>query len=258
MSTFPRLAATGLACALIAGCAAPKNPDPRDPLEGFNRGVYQLNDTVDHVLVKPVATLYDTVMPAPAETCIHNMFNNLGDVWGGFNSLLQGRGVDAFNTWGRFLLNSTMGLGGCLDIGTQTGAKEIPNDFGTTLGVWGIGQGPYLVLPILGPSTVRDGAGMAAEFFGNPVAVHDIRNIGLRNSLYGLEFVDKRASLLNVTNTIDSTALDPYSFIRDAYLQRRAALLRSKKSEEEALPNYNDDEDDKAAPTAAPPAAPAK
>ncbi|HEY0295128.1 MAG TPA: VacJ family lipoprotein [Bordetella sp.] len=235
MSTLPRFAAAALACALMAGCAAPQQPDPRDPWEGFNRGVYKFNDTVDHVLIKPVATVYDTVMPDPAQECVHNMFSNLGDVWGGINSLLQGNGVNAINSWGRFLLNTTMGLGGCIDVGSKTGARKIPNDFGTTLGVWGLGQGPYLVLPILGPSTIRDGAGLATAWFANPLWINDVRNIGLRNSLYGLDFVDTRASLLDVTNTIDRTALDPYSFVRDAYLQRRRSLVHDGQPPEPAV-----------------------
>ena len=163
--------------------------------------------------------------------------------------------------WGRFMLNTTMGLGGCLDIASRTGDPKIPSDFGTTLGVWGLHQGPYLVLPLLGPSSVRDGVGITADWFGNPLALNNIHNVGLRNSLYGLTFVDKRASLLGATNTIDQTALDPYSFVRDAYLQRRAAMVRGNKPNTDALPNYNDE--DETAPPAAPspsaaPAAPAK
>ena len=256
--TLPRLAAAALAIGLMAGCAAPQHPDSRDPLEGLNRGVYKFNDTLDHLIFRPVATVYTTVLPDPVQSCVHNVFSNLGDVWGGVNLMLQERGLDAINMWGRFMLNTTMGLGGCLDIASRTGDPKIPSDFGTTLGVWGIGQGPYLVLPILGPSTLRDGVGTAADFFGDPLSLHDVRNVGLRNSLYGLKFVDTRSSLLGVSNTIDSTALDPYSFVRDAYLQHRAAMVRGRKGGDEALPNYNDDEDDtapKAAPSAPSPSA---
>ncbi|HEX7748296.1 MAG TPA: VacJ family lipoprotein [Bordetella sp.] len=261
MPLTSRFAAAGLACALMAGCAAPSHPDSRDPWEGFNRGVYNFNDTVDHLMIRPVATLYSTVVPDPVQSCVHNIFSNLGDVWGGINLMLQERGLDAFNMWGRFMLNTTMGLGGCLDIASRTGDPKIPSDFGTTLGVWGLHQGPYLVLPLLGPSSVRDGVGITADWFGNPLALNNIHNVGLRNSLYGLTFVDKRASLLGATNTIDQTALDPYSFVRDAYLQRRAAMVRGNKPNTDALPNYNDE--DETAPPAAPspsaaPAAPAK
>jgi len=267
-SAIPRLAVAALATALLAGCAAPKNPDPRDPWEGFNRGVYQFNDTVDRALFKPVAQAYDYVTPNPVQSCVHNMFLNLGDLWAAANSMLQGRGHDFVNTVGRFLFNTTMGVGGCFDVATANGAPRIPNDFGTTLGVWGFDQGPYLVLPILGSSTVRDGVGRAGDFAGNIASASQIDNVRLRNSLWGLEVVDTRASLLDATDTVDRVALDPYSFVRDAYLQRRASLLRTKigddtlpdYGDDAKLPDYGDDDDAKpAAPAStAPAAAPAK
>lgn len=254
---LPRLATAAVAAALLAGCAGPGQPDPRDPWEGFNRGVYEFNDTVDRYALKPVAQAYDFVMPDPAQNCIHNIFSNLGDVWSGINSMLQGRGVDFINTMGRVLLNTTMGVGGCFDIASTTGANKIPNDFGVTLGAWGFEQGPYLVLPLLGSSSVRDGVGRGVDFAGNIVSATQIDNVRLRNSLLGLEVVDTRASLLDATDTVDRTALDPYSFVRDAYLQRRAAMVRAARSGDgpDALPNY-EDEDDEA--TGAPPEAPAK
>jgi len=261
---IPRLAAAALATAMLAGCAAPQNPDPRDPWEGFNRGVYKFNDTVDRALFKPVAQAYDYVTPNPVQSCIHNMFSNVGDVWAAANSMLQGRGHDFVNTLGRFLFNTTMGVGGCFDVATANGAPKIPNDFGTTLGVWGFGQGPYLVLPILGASTVRDGVGRAGDIAGDFVSVQQIDNVRIRNSLWGLQVVDTRASLLDATDTVDRVALDPYSFVRDAYLQRRAALLRTKTGDDAALPSYDDadlpdyGDDDEAKPAAAPAPAPAK
>jgi len=255
---IPRLATAVLATAVLGGCAV-TNPDPRDPWEGFNRGVYKFNDTVDRGLFKPVAQAYDYVMPDPVQNCISNMFSNLGDVWGATNSMLQGRGHDAINTVGRFLFNSTMGIAGCIDVATANGARKIPNDFGTTLGVWGFGQGPYLVLPVLGPSTVRDGAGLTASWFGNVASVHAIENVRLRNSLWGLEAIDARASLLPATDTVDRVALDPYSFVRDAYLQRRAAMVNTQDGGHNTsdLPDYSTDDDAGDAPTA-PAAAPAQ
>ncbi|SAI18652.1 lipoprotein [Bordetella ansorpii] len=253
----PRFAAAALATAMLAGCAAPQNPSPSDPWEGFNRGVYKFNDTVDRGLFKPVAQAYDYVMPNPVQSCVHNIFSNLGDVWGAANSMLQGRGHDAVNTFGRFLFNSTMGLGGCIDVATMNGANKIPNDFGTTLGVWGLGQGPYVVLPLLGPSTVRDSVGRVGDWAGNVVSVREIDNVRLRNSLWGLEVIDTRASLLGATDTVDRVALDPYSFVRDAYLQRRAAMVRGAKPGSDAnLPDYSIDEEADA-PAAAPAPAPA-
>jgi phospholipid-binding lipoprotein MlaA len=242
-SSAARLAGAALSAALLAGCATTGEPDPRDPLEGLNRGVYQFNDVVDRYALKPVAQAYDFVMPDFAQNCIHNIFGNIGDVWAGLNSLLQGRPVDFINTLGRVLFNTTMGLGGCIDVATMNGANKIPNDFGTTLGVWGLGQGPYLVLPVLGASTLRDGAGLATDTLVNPAAVGAIDNVRLRNSLWGVQAVDTRASLLDATDTVDRVSLDPYSFVRDAYLQRRAALLRSKTGEGEAPPPKYDDEE---------------
>ncbi|AZY50628.1 MlaA family lipoprotein [Bordetella avium] len=245
MQALTRLTTVAAAGAVLAGCAATHNPDPRDPWEGFNRGVYKFNDTVDRALFKPVAQGYTYVVPSPVRTCVHNMFSNLGDIWAGANSMLQGRGHDFINTLGRFLFNTTMGIGGCIDVASMNGARKIPNDFGVTLGVWGLGQGPYLVLPFWGASTVRDSAGLAVGWYGDPVTLRQVDNIPLRNSLWGLEIVDARANLLDVSNTIDRVALDPYSFIRDAYLQRRAAMVRGNLADDEAaLPNYEDEDDD--------------
>ena len=169
-----------------------------------------------------------------------------------FSTALQhavGRGHDFVNTLGRVLLNTTMGVGGCFDIHTANGGSRIANDFGTTLGVWGIGQGPYVVLPILGPSTIRDGVGTAVDGFGHPLSVSSIDNVPVRNSLWGLQVIDTRASLLGTTRTVEQTALDPYSFIRDAYLQRRNAMVMQRTGEADELPDYSDDEyeDDTAA-----------
>ncbi|ARP93072.1 MlaA family lipoprotein [Bordetella genomosp. 13] len=243
-TSYSRFAAAALATAALAGCATPKSPDPRDPWEGFNRGVYQFNDTVDRALFKPVAQAYDYVTPDPVQSCVHNMFSNLGDVWSAANSMLQGRGHDFVNTLGRFLFNTTMGVGGCFDVASANGARKIPNDFGVTLGVWGFDQGPYLVLPILGASSVRDGLGRVVDVTGNVVSVREIENVRLRNSLWGLEIIDTRASLLTATDTVDRVALDPYSFVRDAYLQRRAAQVRgARPGGDSDLPDYSIDED---------------
>lgn len=243
-----RIATVAAAGALMAGCAAPQHPDPRDPWEGFNRGVYKFNDTVDRAVFKPVAQAYTFVTPQPVRSCVHNIFSNVGDLWSGTNSFLQGRGHDFVNTLGRFLFNTTMGVGGCFDVASANGARKIPNDFGTTLGVWGLGQGPYLVLPFFGSSSVRDGVGLIGDWQGRQygyMGVSAIDNVPLRNSLWGLEVVDTRASLLSATDTIDRVALDPYSFIRDAYLQRRAAMVNGQRVDDESsLPNYEDDEGD--------------
>jgi phospholipid-binding lipoprotein MlaA len=168
------------------------------------------------------------------------MFLNIGELWSLVNSSLQQRHVDAINTGGRFLFNTTMGLGGCIDVASMNGQPRIQNDFGVTLGVWGVPAGPYVVLPIVGPSTVRDAAGDAVDLVGNQLdTIGMIRNVPLRNSIWGLEFVVRREALLTVSKTIDSTALDPYSFVRDAYLQRRQAMVRGD-DDAQVLPQYDD------------------
>lgn len=228
----------------LVGCAATQGPaDPADPWESMNRGVYAFNDEIDRGLIRPVAELYAFVTPRPVRTCLRNAYLNIGEVWAAFNSALQQRHFDAINTMGRFMFNTTMGLGGCIDVASMNGQPRIPNDFGVTLGVWGVPQGPYLVLPILGASSVRDGAGDVVNLVGNQLdTIGMIRNVPLRNSLWGLDFVVRREALLNVSKTIDSTALDPYSFIRDAYLQRRQAQVAGG-VDAQALPDYQDYED---------------
>jgi phospholipid-binding lipoprotein MlaA len=247
-----RLAPVLAIAAIAAGCASVPNPNPTDPWESYNRSMYQFNDTVDRALLKPIASGYAALTPKPAQTCIHNVFNNVADVWSAFNSFFQGRGVDFFNTLGRVLFNSTMGLGGCIDVASMNGSRRISNDLGVTLGVWGLKSGPYVVLPFLGSSTLRDGAATAGEFaagVGAYTPIGLIDNVPLRNSLLGMEIIDARANLLEADKLVNEVALDRYSFIRDAYLQRRKALIRGKKVQmngvpdqsEESLPDYSDD-----------------
>ncbi|MGE4123970.1 MAG: VacJ family lipoprotein [Pusillimonas sp.] len=218
--------------AVIAGCANVTNPVAQDPFESYNRSMYAFNDTVDRALLKPIATGYETVVPKPARTCVAGIFNNLQDVWSSFNSFLQGRAHDGINMFGRVLFNSTMGLGGCIDVASMNGSQRIINDFGVTLGVWGFDSGPYLILPFLGSSSVRDGISTAAWFaidISPPYApIFEIDNIPLRNSILALAIVDLRAGLLPADRMVDEIALDRYSFIRDAYIQRRQALVEGR------------------------------
>jgi len=237
------LALCAAALVMLSGCAThPPGPaNPADPLEASNRAVFEFNDGLDRAVFKPAAQAYAFVVPQPIRTCINNIFLNAGEVWSWFNSTLQGRQVDALNTFGRFLFNSTMGLGGCLDVASQTGAERIPNDFGVTLGVWGLDSGPYVVLPIIGSATLRDGAGRVVDLYVNQVGYGSlIHNVDVRNSIYGFEVIERREALLGVTNTIDRTALDRYSFIRDAYLKRRKAQVDGAMAEAEKLPSYED------------------
>lgn len=232
----------GLLC-ITAGCATyeVKTPIAADPWEKSNRAVFEFNETIDRAVLKPVAQAYAFVTPQPIRSCINNIFLNIGDLWAGLNSSMQGRHIDAINTYGRFMLNTTVGLGGCFDVASTTGAIRIPNDFGVTLGVWGIKSGPFIVLPIIGASTVRDGTGLIADGYVNQIgfgqAVHDI---AVRNSIYGLEVVQRREALLDVTDMVDRTALDRYSFIRDAYLKRRDVQVRGPLTDAESLPSYED------------------
>lgn len=228
-------------CATTEQRTGPLNPE--DPWEDTNRNIYAFNDALDRNVFIPVAEAYAFVVPQPVRTCINNIFLNLGEVWSFINSNLQGRHEDAINTFGRFMLNTTMGLGGCFDLASSNGAPRISNDFGTTLGVWGVEPGPFVVLPIIGASTVRDTGGRVVDLYVNQVGWGQlVTNSDLRNSMYGLEFIDRRESLLDVTKTIDKTAIDRYSFIRDAYLQHRKALVRGTRGAQE-LPSYEDFQD---------------
>jgi phospholipid-binding lipoprotein MlaA len=207
--------------------------------------MFAFNDAVDGAILKPIAYAYRDLTPQPVRSCVRNVFGNLQDVWSAINSMLQARGHDFFNTMGRVLFNTTMGVGGCIDVATMNGAYKIPNDLGTTLGVWGFGSGPYVVLPLWGSSTVRDATatvgGMAADV--SPLTpVFEIDNIPLRNSILGLYAVDLRANLLDADELVNRTALDRYSFIRDAYLQRRDAMVNQRRSDGGTLPDYSDDD----------------
>lgn len=252
LTSLARLAPAAAALALVAGCATVTNPNPADPWESYNRSMFKVNDTLDRALLKPVAAGYDALTPQPVQTCIHNIFNNVGDVWSAFNSFLQARGHDFFNTLGRVLFNTTMGLGGCIDVASMNGAPRIANDFGVTLGVWGFDSGPYLVLPFLGSSTLRDGIATGTSFAGGFSATSpyfEIDNVRVRNAVLGLYVVDTRANLLDADKLVNDVALDRYSFIRDAYLQRRKAQVDSRRAgpdapaySEDNLPDYSDDD----------------
>ncbi len=242
---WARVALISTATVLAAGCASVPNPSPNDPLESYNRGMFAVNEAVDNALFKPIANGYVALTPQPLRTCVSNIFNNMTDVWSAFNSFLQARGHDFFNTLGRVMFNSTMGLGGCIDVASMNGSKRIANDFGVTLGVWGISSGPYIVLPILGASDLRDGTAMLGAFAADYSAltpVFAIDNVPVRNSILGLYSVDMRASLLDADKLVDEIALDRYSFIRDAYMQRRSSLINIRRHDNAQLPDYSDDQ----------------
>ncbi len=212
-----------LGAVLLAGCASGPGTHPRDPLEPYNRSMTRFNDSVDEAVLKPVATAYKDVIPSPVRTGVNNFFGNLGDVWSFVNSVLQLRPEEAMSSLVRFNVNTVFGLGGLLDIATEMGVDRNRQDFGLTLGRWGVPTGPYLVLPLLGPSTVRDTAALPVDMQGNLLGQWD--SVAARNSLYALRAVDTRASLLGAGAVLEGAALDKYSFTRDVFLQRRA--LRS-------------------------------
>jgi phospholipid-binding lipoprotein MlaA len=208
---------------LTTGCATDPYADPRDPLEEYNRASHSFNDMMDRMLFTPVAKGYNFITPTPLNRGITNFYNNLGDVRSAANNLLQLKVGRAFSDIGRVGVNSTLGLLGFMDVASNMNLPRYNEDFGQTLGAWGVGSGPYLILPFLGPSSVRDGASILVDFFFDPIFYLDKRST--RWSLWGLLLVDTRADLLNASRVIDQAALDPYSFIRDAYLQRRENLV---------------------------------
>lgn len=212
------IAAVSAGALVLGGCAA-TGSNPQDPYESFNRKVQSFNDGVDDAVLKPVATAYQTVTPQPVRTGVGNFFGNVGDLWSMVNHLLQGNGLQAYNHMVRFTTNTVLGIGGLLDIATEMGVDRQKQDFGRTLGAWGIKPGPYLVLPLLGPSTVRDTVALPADWNGNVLS--ELRPISHRNALVGLKVVDDRARLLKAGDIVDSVALDRYVLLRDVYLQSR-------------------------------------
>ncbi|MES2533781.1 MAG: VacJ family lipoprotein [Pseudomonadota bacterium] len=227
VKTALRWGCATVALALVTACATGPNANPADPLEPFNRGVYRFNDAVDTAVLVPVATAYNRVLPSPVRTGVHNFFSNLTEVWSFVNSVLQLRAQDSAETFMRFNVNTLFGLGGILDVATELGIDRHQEDFGQTLGYWGVGSGPFVMLPLLGPSTLRDTVALPVDVQGGLLS--EINDVGVRNSLYVLRIVDARARYLRATSLIGDAALDKYSFTRDAYLQRRAAEVNNGK-----------------------------
>lgn len=208
--------------ALLSGCAT--GPNPRDPYEPFNRKMFAFNDTVDRVALKPAATAYKKVLPSIVQTGVNNFFGNLADLWTGANNLMQGKGKDGLTDFARFGLNSTLGLLGVIDIGSDVGLQKHNEDFGQTLGAWGVQSGPYLMLPLFGPSTVRDGVVLPLDIKADPWGYKE--PVYLRNSGTVLRLVDQRATVLDASNLMEEAALDRYEFIRDGFLQRRESRIQ--------------------------------
>jgi phospholipid-binding lipoprotein MlaA len=230
---------------LLAGCAG---PNPRDPYESFNRAMFTFNDTVDTYALKPTATVYHTVLPTFMQTGVNNFFGNLADAWSGVNNLLQGKGEAGMSDVTRFALNSTLGIVGLFDIASEAGLPKHKEDFGQTLGTWGVPSGPYLMLPLLGPSTVRDTVALPLDIRGDIWAYKEpvyIRNFGT-----ALRVVDQRANLLDTTSLLEDAALDRYEFIRDGFLQRRESQIHPDDGERMIQPKKADDADIEVSPAA--------
>ncbi len=212
---------TALLILLLAlqGCATVTQPNPRDPLESFNRTIFGFNDVVDKAVIKPVATGYRAVTPNWLRKGVGNFFNNLEDVWSAVNNGLQGRGQEFSDSVGRVMVNSTIGLLGVFDVASDLNIERHTADFGLTLGRWGVAPGPYVVLPFFGPRTLREVAGLPVDTRGMPV--YNIGDQETRTLLPIVDVIDLRAKYLNAGDVLEGAALDAYSFRRDAYFQRQ-------------------------------------
>ena len=215
------ITATALVVGLLTGCASSGNP--KDPIEGFNRAMFAFNEGLDSAILKPVATGYVAVLPSPIRTGVTNFFGNIDDLFIGVNNLLQGKVPEAFSDLGRVVINTTIGLLGVLDIASEAGLEKHDEDFGQTFGRWGVSNGAYVVVPFFGPRTVRDTVGLVLDVAVDPVANHEPARV--RDAALVLRAVNDRANLLPADKVVEEAALDKYSYMRDAYLQRRRNLI---------------------------------
>jgi phospholipid-binding lipoprotein MlaA len=209
---------------LLSGCASTSGfQNPQDPFESMNRSIYKFNDALDRAVIKPVAKGYRAVVPRPGRTMVTNFFSNLDDVLVTLNDLLQFKFRHAASDFGRVVINTTVGALGLADAATAVGLKKHDEDFGQTLGYWGFSSGPYLMLPILGPSSVRDGIGLYVDSF--PSMITQTRPIHVRNQAIILKGISNRSNLLEQEKLFNTAIIDRYSFIRDSYLQHRKSLV---------------------------------
>ncbi|WP_118184230.1 VacJ family lipoprotein [Paraburkholderia phosphatilytica] len=229
-----------VAAGLMSGCATGPNRTPGDPLEPMNRTIYKFNDALDRTVAKPIAKGYQKVTPQPVRTAVDNFFSNIGDLDNFANNLLQLKITDATEDLMRVAMNTVFGIGGLIDFATPAGLPKHKQDFGLTLGRWGMPSGPYLVLPFFGPSSFRDATGLAVDVRFNPMNYLDN---SASYPLWALQFISARADMLGATDLLQTAALDPYSFVRDAYTQQRRARLQqgsTTNNNNVPLPNYGD------------------
>ena len=249
---IPTLALTASVLVLLQGCASGPNANPADPLEPLNRTVFKFNDGLDRAILKPVATTYQDVTPTLLQKGVKNFFGNLSDVWSVVNNVLQFKGEAAANSFFRVTTNTLWGVGGLFDVATDLKIPKQSENFGRTLTHWGVAPGPYLVLPLLGPSTLRDTAGTLVDMQGD--LLPNIHDVPARNSLQALRIVDTRAGYLGATNLLEQAALDQYSFVRDIYLKRHQRAGDEKSASTAAPAEERFDLPEEAAPAIAPPA----
>lgn len=226
-----------VATLVLSGCATTSNSDG-DPLSGYNHAMYSFNDVVDKAILKPAARGYSAVLPDPIEHGVSNFFSNLNEVTVILNDLLQLKFGQAFQDTGRFLLNSTVGFAGIFDVAGLAGYEKNNEDFGQTLGKWGVKPGAYVVLPFFGPRNVRDSFGLIGDIYTNPVTY--MKDAGARNATTALFTVDTRSNLLGVDKVLEEATDDKYSYIRDAYLQRRQNLVFDGNPPEEDFDVFED------------------
>ena len=232
----------------LSGCAT-TGGGSNDPLEGYNRAMFGFNDALDKVIFKPVASGYKAVMPEFARTGVTNFFANLADIWIGINNVLQGKVGAGASDLGRFTVNSTIGILGLIDVASYAGLEKHNEDFGQTLGRWGMGSGAYVVLPFFGPSNLRDGfSRLVVDWHGDPLWY--VGNIPTRNELLGVRVVDDRAGLLDVSRLAEEAALDHYAYVRDAFMQRRRSLIYDGDPPSERNPGKSSDLGEEAEPAA--------
>ncbi|MDR2925351.1 MAG: VacJ family lipoprotein [Azoarcus sp.] len=229
---------------LVAGCAG---APAEDPLEPYNRAMFSFNEKLDNAALKPVAKGYKAVTPAPVRTWVSNFFGNLQDPWIGVNNLLQGKPADALNDLMRFVFNSTLGIGGLLDIASEAQMPKHDEDFGQTLGVWGVKDGPFVVLPLFGPRMLRDAAAIPADWAGNspwsqPYENPIVHDDTVRYGLSGLNAINGRANMLGLERTLDEGTLDKYRFARDFYIQQRRFNVHDGNPPLEEYEDFDSDE----------------
>jgi phospholipid-binding lipoprotein MlaA len=228
-----RFAVLTVAVVAATGCATANPDNASDPLEPFNRAMFTFNDKVDQVVLKPVSTAYQDYVPTFVQTAVGNFFGNIGDVWSTANEFMQGKVHNGLNGFMRVAVNTTLGLGGVLDVAGEAGLGRHNEDFGQTLGYWGVQSGPYIVLPLLGSSTVRDTTALPVDAGGNLWSYVSPNSTRIAGTV--VRVVDQRAAVLGASNLLEAIALDKYQFVRDTYLQRRQSLIMDGVSQSDTM-----------------------